>query len=612
MKKITRLVSTFLAVSLLLVGCNVTPEQPDSTTDPDVEVTDDAGDETEEPTDGDDDNTEAPDATEHGVYAIPEDVIPEETVTLEVYTQLANYSGEQIGWFGEVMLEKFNVKLNIINEGDGVFATRMVSGNLGDLVVFGDDTADYLQAIEAGLLFDWEEDNVLADYGPYILEHMPDALEKNKAISSEAGDTIYGFGHNVGTSADDYEPFFYRPDIRWDLYAELGYPEVNTMEDFIPLLQDMVELEPTSDTGAKTYGVSLFSDWDGDMVMFVKAMGALYGYDEFGVGLYNVDTQEYEGALEEGGMYLRALKFYNDLHQLGLLNPDSMTQTFTDMSEDFQTGAAFFNIFDYMGSGLYNTTEHLAEGKAMLPLAANDQKNLAYGLNIYGNNRVWTIGNNTDYPELVMAIINWLSTPEGTLVMNWGPKGVTWDYDENGDTYMTDFGLEVMADGTIDMIDGYTGTFEDGTSKINNLTWSLAAVNPDSASGETYTYTLWESFKSREVSEVEQGWRDHTGALDVNEYLANGDHLSISVGTTYSGGTKSNELTTIWNQVTETVRNGSWQAIYANSDAEYDAIVEQMREDAIAYGYEEVIAFQAELAVERAELENQAKADSGS
>ena len=78
MKKITRLVSTFLAVSLLLVGCNVTPEQPDSTTDPDVEVTDDAGDETEEPTDGDDDNTEAPDATEHGVYAIPEDVIPEE------------------------------------------------------------------------------------------------------------------------------------------------------------------------------------------------------------------------------------------------------------------------------------------------------------------------------------------------------------------------------------------------------------------------------------------------------------------------------------------------------------------------------------------------------
>ena len=42
-----------------------------------------------------------------------EEIIPEETVTLDVFDQLANYSGEQIGWFGQVMLEKFNVKLNI-------------------------------------------------------------------------------------------------------------------------------------------------------------------------------------------------------------------------------------------------------------------------------------------------------------------------------------------------------------------------------------------------------------------------------------------------------------------------------------------------------------------
>lgn len=613
MRKITKLVSGFLVATLLLVGCNVTPEQPDSTDDQEVEATTDVDDTEETDDDSDnteDDTTEEPDDGEYGVYVIPEDVIPEETVTLDVYSQLANYSGEHIGWFAEIMLDKFNVKMNIINEGDGTFATRMVSGDLGDLVVFGGDTADYIQAVDAGLLLDWEEDNILADYGPYILEHMPDALEKNKAISTDAGDTIYGFGHNVGTSADDYEPFFYRPDIRWDLYAELGYPEVNTLEDFIPLLQDMVELEPTSDTGAKTYGVSLFSDWDGDMVMFVKAMGALYGYDEFGIGLYNVDTQEFEGALEEGGMYLRALKFYNDLHQLGLLNPDSMTQTFTDMSEDYQTGAAFFNIFDYMGSILYNTSDHLSEGKAMLPLAAADQSNLAYGLNIYGNNRVWTIGNNTDYPELVMAIINWLSTPEGTLVMNWGPKGTVWDYDEDGNTYMTEFGLQAMENRTIDMIDGYAGTWEDGQSKINNLTWSLAAVNPDSANGETYSYSLWESYKTREVSDIEQDWRDHTGALDVNEYLEEGDHLSIVIGTTYSAGTMSNELTTTWNQVAEAVKNGSWQAIYANSDEEFDAIVETMRENAISYGYEEVTAYQAELAIERAELENQAIADS--
>ena len=41
------------------------------------------------------------------------DIIPEETVTLDVFDQLANYSGEQIGWFGQIMLDKFNVKLTL-------------------------------------------------------------------------------------------------------------------------------------------------------------------------------------------------------------------------------------------------------------------------------------------------------------------------------------------------------------------------------------------------------------------------------------------------------------------------------------------------------------------
>ena len=53
------------------------------------------------------------------------DIIPKDTVTLDVYDQLANYSGEQIGWFAKVMLDKFNVKLNIIPESDGTYDTRM-------------------------------------------------------------------------------------------------------------------------------------------------------------------------------------------------------------------------------------------------------------------------------------------------------------------------------------------------------------------------------------------------------------------------------------------------------------------------------------------------------
>ncbi|NLP35192.1 MAG: hypothetical protein GX359_08380 [Clostridiales bacterium] len=537
-----------------------------------------------------------------------DDIIPEETVTLNVYTQLANYSGEQIGWFGQVMKEKFNVVLNIINEGDGTFVTRMESGDLGDIVVFGNDADEYLQAINAGLLFDWEEDELVQDYGSYIWEHMQPALDKNRGISPDG--TLYGFGHNVGTSATDYEPFFYMPDIRWDLYKELGYPEVNTLEDFIPLLEQMVELEPTSDNGSKTYGVSLFPDWDGDMVMMVKATGALYGYDEFGFGLYHVERQEYEDVLQEGGMYLRALKFYNTLYQKGLLDPDSMTQTYDDMSEAYQTGAAFFNIFDWMASGLYNTPAHKEAGKAMMPLAAKDQTNLTYGLNIYGANRVWTIGANTNYPELCMAIINWLSTPEGFMTMEWGPKGVIWDYNEEGKPYLTELGENAMSDGNTEMTDGYSGKYTDGTSKINNQTWARASRNFDASNGDPYNYSQWETYLSKPVSEIEQDWRDFTGALSPTEYLENNDHITISIGTTYVATPKSDELRTIWNQVAETVKTYSWRAIYAKTDAEFDSIVEEMRTKAFEYGYEQCVEYQQNEAEIRKNLENEAKAAS--
>ena len=37
-----------------------------------------------------------------------------EPVELTVYSQLANFSGEQVGWFAKLMLDKFNVKLMIL------------------------------------------------------------------------------------------------------------------------------------------------------------------------------------------------------------------------------------------------------------------------------------------------------------------------------------------------------------------------------------------------------------------------------------------------------------------------------------------------------------------
>ncbi len=544
--------------------------------------------------------TETPEESADDLLA---DIIPKDTVELTVYSQLANYSGEQIGWFAQVMKDKFNVKLNIIPTGDGVFSTRMESGELGDIVIFGQDGDEYKQAIQAGLLLDWNEDEILQDYGPYINENMQVALQKNKDIS---GGTLYGFGHNVGSSSDEHESFFYHPDIRWDLYAKLGYPEVNTLEDFIPVLEQMVKENPTSDSGQKTYAMSLFKDWDGDMVMYVKALGALYGYDEFGFTLYDVNTQTAQPILDDNSMYLRSLKFYNQLYQKGLLDPDSMTQTSTEASDAYTDGAAVFNIFNFLGQALYNTDKHTSEGKGMYALAAKDMKVLSYGLNVYGGNRVWSIGANTQYPELCMAIINWLSTPEGVMTTNYGPQGVSWDYDDQGYAYLTDLGAASKADQKTEMTDGYSGTFEDGNFKMNNTTWALDSINPD-GNGEPFNYLFWGSTLKKETTNAEQEWKKYTGYLSADEYLNDG-RFSIAIGTNYSTGAKSDELSTTWNQVKEAIKTYSWNAIYAKTDAEFDTIVAELQSKAKEYGYDECIAWCMNEATLRKAAEDKAKA----
>lgn len=509
----------------------------------------------------------------------------EDPITLTVYSQTANYSGEQTGWMADFLLEKFNVVLNIIPDSDGVYDTRMESGDLGDIIVLANED-DYQQAVDNGMLYDWEEDDLLTEYGPYIAENMQDALEQNRSINSDG--KIHGFGHDVATTSEDHASFFYTWDVRWDLYKELGYPEVNDMDDLVDLFKQMKEICPTDDAGNPTYAVSLWPDWDGEMVMYVKAMAtAYYGYDELGIGLYDPANGEFHDCLETDGPYLTCLKFFNQLYREGLLDPDSMTQTYENMIAKVQNGGTFFSIFNYSGSLGYNSEAHQAENKLMCSLVPTEATPIVYGLSTLGSNRIWCIGANAEYPEVCMEIIDYFSTPEGRLTMEYGPKDLMWYYDEEGNTQFTDLGKSCYYDKTTEIGNGYSGAFQDGTLQIANTTWALDSINPDS-NGEPYNCLNWASMNESVTCDMEQDWRDYTGASSLNSYMEARPY-SLSPASAYTKGSKSTELKTTWEQVTTCIVDGSWNAIYAESDEEYNAIVSQMIAQARSYGYQDCV-----------------------
>ncbi|MDE7261252.1 MAG: hypothetical protein K2N78_04200 [Oscillospiraceae bacterium] len=336
---------------------------------------------------------------------------------------------------------------------------------------------------------------------------------------------------------------------------------------------------------------------------------AYYGYhgDVPGMGLYDPDTGTFYGSLEEGGPYMESLKFFNKLYRMGLVDPDSMTQTYDQMMLKMQKGNCLFSIFDYAGSNLYNTPEHIAENKYMLPLVPEDANVIVYGLSTGGNNRIWSIGNNTLYPEKCMQLINWLHTPEGAMTIWYGIKGLMWDYDENGNTYFTELGQACANDPGYDLTGvewtspdtgkTYTldGTFNDGMIQINNTTWGSGAKNPES-NNESFHKSTWASQMGDPKNDTEADWREATGAIGAQSYMETVNYRINPTDSDFSLPERDAELDLKWNQCKDCIKNGTWNAMYAKDDAEFNAIVAQMRTDAEAYGYNDCVEWCKEQA----------------
>lgn len=518
------------------------------------------------------------------------------TITLDVYSQLANYSGIQAGWSSYLLLDKFNIKINIIPDQDGTYETRVASGNLGDIVVWGANGDDYKNAVDKGLLLDWEEDDLAQDYAPYIWENYQAALESNREVSGDG--KIHGFGFNVAFTQGAHQSFFYTWDIRWDLYKELGFPEVKDLDGMVDLFKQMKEICPTDENGNETYAVSIWPDWDGNMVMYVKALAtAYYGYDELGFGHYNPENGEFLDCLADDSPYLICLKFFNKLNQEGLLDPNSMTQTFDKMSEKLKSGGTFWSIFNYAGSSAYNTDAHLSEGKYMYSMVPTEARPIVYGLGDKGGNRVWTIGADTEYPELCLEFLNWLATPEGAMTTWYGIKGLMWDYEEDGSAYFTELGKTCNNDSKYDLAGvewtspetgvTYTlsGNYNDGSIQINNTTLSQDMINPDGNGVETFKKETWQSVISSTVYPIQEEWQAWSGYKAAEAYMEAHDYL-IMPDIPYSESAKDASLKVTWSQVAETICNYSWRAIMAKNDGEYNYLVSEMKRVCNTYGYD--------------------------
>lgn len=520
----------------------------------------------------------------------------DETITIDVYNGLANYMGMQEGWFAKIVRDKFNMELNIIapnvaGNGDTLYQTRTAAGDLGDLIIV-DNGQQYNELVEAGLLTDASE----------YYETMENVQRFDAAVQNlnKDADGLYGFPTSVSTlkatdPSEGLDPTF-GAYVRWDLYGEQGYPEIGTLEDLLPVIQKMQEDNPTTDSGKKVYGFSLFSDWDGNMMNAGKQLVTYYGYDESGFVLAKADGSDYQSILDSDSEYIRALKFYFQANQMGLVDPESTTQNYDTLFAKFQEGQVLFSWWPWLGQAAFNTTTNLTEGKGFMLAPIQDQKIFSYGAEVYGGKQFIGIGSNAEDPERIAAFIDWLYSSEGVLANSSqtsgssGPEGLTWEM-KDGEPVLTEFGKQALLDGDGDVPEEYGGgSYKDGVSALNVNTVLPIDINPDT--GFPYAYTMWESYQNETTDPVKEDWSKNMGGAESTiGYLEENDQLLVAPGASYVAPEDSSEISTLRNQAKATIIEYSWRMVFAKDEAEFDQLLKEMQETADGLGYQTVLEF---------------------
>lgn len=308
---------------------------------------------------------------------------PKSSVTLNVFDPLALNTGIQTGNFADAVYKKFNVKINIVKEAEQ-------GQNNFDIIIWENDGEKYRQACSQKELLDWEQNSLLETWGPYLKSNFKQALLKNKFYDSP-DKRMHGFAQGVGKNGK-YKPLIYTWKMRSDVYEKIEKPEIDKLNDLVDIFRKMKEAEPFDSEGNPNFAAYVFNSDNGNMAAYpVALVNAYFGFDAFDFGFYDSEKGTFTDCLETDGPYLKCLKFLNQLNQAQLLTSDEKSQN-----------NVFWNIFDGKNSGL-----------DMITVCPKQAHPLVFCQNGYGGGAIWTIAAGTEHPELCMAIINWLSLPDG-------------------------------------------------------------------------------------------------------------------------------------------------------------------------------------------------------
>lgn len=517
-----------------------------------------------------------------------------DTMTLEIFDVAANYQGMQTGWFAKVVKDRFNIELNIIAPqvaGNAIYQTRASSGNLGDILIL--EKNQFQDCVATGLIKDisgeiWNSEN-LSNYKEQI-----DTL--NNSLEGNDGKT-YGIPTEMmNTSPTSYsqDVIYSSPLLRWDLYSELGCPDIADLDGLLDVLEDMMQNHPTNDSGDPCYPLSLWADWDGGDGMLgianVVQLTTWYGEKIKGSVILKPDGT-FIPLTDKNGTYYKILKFLNTAERRGLVDPDSATQDWNSACAKMSAGQVYLMWYSWQ-VGFWNSTDRLQDGSAFIFTPVADQTYYTDADSYYGSGRVFAVGSQVDDAKYqrIMEFLDWYASPEGLMFQHDGIEGFNYEKGEDGRLY------QINSNALMDNLPvpeewGGAG-YQDGNNAINQWIVSANSVNP--LTNEAYSVNYWSTYKEATMTDMKKAWQEKFGAEEPADYMKKNNKLVISPNVSVALPSDSADISVIRNQCNETVCDYSWRMIYAKDDAEFDSMWDEMTTQLTGFGFDDLMKFDTE------------------
>jgi len=272
---------------------------------------------------------------------------------------------------------------------------------------------------------------LIEKYGPDIKKNVPEeVLKADRKLADGTQKFISGL---IMEEAATPEPLWAGVSLRWDYYKELGYPAINTTDDYLNVVAEMLKKHPVNEDGKKYYGFSTWYDWGYNYNTHIWGPYRQGGTNQYGgsANVMQMDVNTFETTniyTAEGSGFWEDVEFWYKANRMGLLDPDSFTQKYDQATQKYNSGQVLASYIAWMpgGGNAYLQSKGIHDkgwfGPVPMPSKGYNYFNKKYGQ----NNQVFAISKKAKHPERAMELINWLYSVNGAMTVANGIEGIDW------------------------------------------------------------------------------------------------------------------------------------------------------------------------------------------